>query len=679
MINRMACLALSALALMSLTSCTQRPKTNLVFISMDTTRADHIGAYGYDQAGTASIDALAGRGFLFRRHLTPAPVTLPSHASMFTGQFPPTHTVRDNGTFVLPDSAWTLAEALQLSGFDTSAFVGAFPLTASSGINQGFAHYDDSLEPGSGTDPMSPKAAISMFFDERPAGAVVDAAIAYHRERKPGRFFTFLHFFDPHQPLQPPPPYDIEFRARPYDGEIAYVDEQIGRFLSFLEQRGELQNTIVVITADHGEGLGEHGEMTHSTLLHQATLRVPLIIAGPGIDPGETDAWTSSTQLFSTLCELLGVELSADQDSAIGHSLLPLIANHGVEPPGWPVFESYFETIASRAVQGASQLSGWMEGDDRLIFGPRPELFDLRKDPRELDNRHAREPELAAYLFDALRAFLQQKEKASVGESAKSIDATTMQRLAGLGYVQSDPEALQALDDMLKVDGLIDPKDTVADVSLYSEARSAAVTGNWLLARELFTNLLERLPDNAKAHADMAMVMAQLGDVAAAAEHLELAQRASPKDSSILRQRAWLAIEQGQHRKGLDLLLAQDPERLDVSDCIWIASAFRRLEQSQEADTWLQRCSEMQPDAALPVMLLANAMAARGDAGAEALYRQLLGKNPYFALGFYNYGKWLLDHDRQAQAKSYFERAATLNPNHAPTQQALELLGATQP
>ncbi len=671
------CAAFLLLLVLVLCGCGRDPRPNLLLISMDTTRADHLGAYGRSEARTPAIDALAARGFLFRRHLSPAPVTLPAHSSLFTGLTPPAHGARDNGSFVLPPEQVTLAEVLREAGYRTSAFVGAFPLTARFGVDQGFEHFDDRLEPDAARGGEGMRAADSLFFDERPAEAVVSAAIAHHRERSAGPFFTFLHFFDPHQPLRPPPPYDVEFRSRPYDGEIAYVDEQIGRFLAFLEQRGELDNTLVVLTADHGEGLGEHGELTHSTLLHQATLHVPLVLAGPGIAPGETRVWSATVEVFATVLDLLGIDAPAARQDGVGRSLRPLIENAGIAPPDWAPFEAYFETIAPRAVQGASQLAAWMEGDVRYVHGPRPEQYDLDADPQELDNRHAREPARSAELLEALGAYLETAERRSVGATAQRLDAQTLQRLAGLGYIQFDPDALAGLDDMLEVEGLTDPKDAVVDVSLYSEARAASMGGHWPLALGLYRDLLRRLPDNPKAHADIAMVYAQLGQGARALDHLELAQRANPKDPQLLRQRAWLLVELGRDREGLDLLLAQDAEAIEGADCIWIALAHRRLGETDAARDWYARCPSLLPDNPWPLLLQGNFLASGGDLdAAEALYRDLLVRYPYFSLGAYNYGVLLAGSGRPEAARRLLQRAAALSPGHAPTQAALARLAA---
>ena len=376
---------LAGISLLAFLGCSAPEPANVVLITFDTTRADRLGPYGYEEGSTPTLDRMAQQGFTFDAHMTPIPITLPAHTTLLTGLTPPAHTVRDNGTFTVPEDALTLAEILQEEGYDTSAFVASFPLEEQFNLDQGFGHYDDEFSDHS-TAPLRPQ--MDIFFDERRAGAVVDAALRYHRERRPGPFFTFLHFFDPHQPQLPPSPYDVQFRAQPYDGEIAYADEQLGRFLNFLEERGDLDNTLVIFTSDHGEGLGEHGEVSHAMLLHQATLRIPLILQGPGVSQGRTSEWTFSTQIFATVLDYLGLD-TPELPVEPGHSLLPLMANEGEAPEGWPRFNAYFETIAPRASQGWAQQVGFMRESWRLVEGPRPTLYDLDQDPRELDNRHA--------------------------------------------------------------------------------------------------------------------------------------------------------------------------------------------------------------------------------------------------------------------------------------------------
>lgn len=659
------------LCVLGMAACSPPPSSrpNVLLISLDTTRADHLGVYGRAAARTPYLDALAAEGFLFRRHMTPVPITLPAHASLMTGHYPPTHTVRDNGTFIVPPEAVTLAEVLSGEGYATAAFLGAFPLAARFGLDQGFEVYDADFE-SAAEDPA--RRDRGVYFDERPAGEVVDAAVEYfgrHEGRRP--FFTFVHLFDPHQPQQPPAPYDVLFRASPYDGEIAYVDEQLGRLFDALKRRHLWHNTVVVVTADHGEGLGEHGELTHAMLLHQATLHIPLIVHGPGVPVGETRAWTSSTQVFGTLLDLLGIsppEVSPPRSHGLG-SLMG-----GREGGGeGRRFTAYFETIAPRTSQGWSQLSGWMEGDWRLIHGPKPELYHLGDDPREMTNLAQAKPHIVAELFAELRRFLAANEVRSVGDSLQQIDSATMERLAALGYLQGDLEAVGGMSDLLDVEGLIHPRDRVVDISLFSDAKASMAKGHWMLAQTLWRQLLANNPDNVDAHRGLALLYGMTEDWDRSLDHIDQGLALRPGALDLLRLKGEIAVQRGRFREGLDLLLelpAEDPAAL-----VWMGQALQGLERFDEAEETFRRGVDLEPDNRWMGLYLANQLAINGKyEEAEELYRSILEQAPYFHLAYYNYGTLLIDMGQPRRARGLLERSALLAPQHEPTAAALESL-----
>ncbi|HKB17098.1 MAG TPA: sulfatase, partial [Planctomycetota bacterium] len=245
------------------------PPANVLLVTIDTLRADHVGAYGWPYAETPNLDALARAGARFAEAYTPVPYTLPAHASLLTGTLPPRHGVRDNGRQSLPDSATTLAEWLAARGFATGAFVGAFPLERRFGLSQGFGVYDDELG--------APGDAFSIA--ERRGEEVVSRALRWiGGSAEP--FFAWVHLFDPHAPYAAPAPFGARFAARPYDGEVAYADACLGRLVEGLGTRRE--RTLLVVTADHGESLGEHGEATHGLTLYEPAVHVPLLLAWPG-------------------------------------------------------------------------------------------------------------------------------------------------------------------------------------------------------------------------------------------------------------------------------------------------------------------------------------------------------------------------------------------------------------
>jgi len=247
---------------------------NLLVITLDTTRADRLGAYGWHPSATPELDRLAAEGVLFERASAPAPLTLPAHASLFTSKYPPAHGVRDNGGFFLDERETTLAERLKAAGLKTGGFVGAYVLDRRWGIAQGFDFYFDDFDPSKFEMP-------SLADVERPGNEVADRALEWLQSVKGSRFFGWIHFYDAHSPYSPPEPYRTRFADRPYVGEIAFVDSQIGRIRAFLEQEHLLDRTIIVVLGDHGESLGDHGEGTHGFFVYESVLHVPLIVRAP--------------------------------------------------------------------------------------------------------------------------------------------------------------------------------------------------------------------------------------------------------------------------------------------------------------------------------------------------------------------------------------------------------------
>src|SRR3954451_3650236 len=292
----------------------RRPATlrpNLLLITIDTLRADHVGAYGATTGATPALDALAARGVRFDQVQTAVPLTGPSHATILTGQYPPTHGVRGNVVFTLGDTYPTLATRLKRRGYATAAFVGAYPVAAAFGFGQGFDTFDEEFHESGAADTGA----------ERRANEVADASLRWLEGRRDDPFFAWIHFYDPHAPYDPPAPYRERFASSPYDGEIAFTDSQVGRVLESVRASGHDRDTIVMVLADHGEGLGDHHELTHAVLTYQSTMRVPWIVAGPGIAAGQNvRARVATIDLVPTALALLGAE--ADR-SLLGRDLRP--------------------------------------------------------------------------------------------------------------------------------------------------------------------------------------------------------------------------------------------------------------------------------------------------------------------------------------------------------------------
>jgi arylsulfatase A-like enzyme/Flp pilus assembly protein TadD len=419
-----------------------------VLVTIDTLRADHVGCYGADWASTPTLDALASRGLRFSTAISPAPLTLPSHATLLTALDPPEHGVRANGAFRLEEGVPTLAERFGDAGFSTAAFVSAFVLDRRFGLARGFAHYDDTL------GVQSEDIGVAS----RPAGESVDRALAWLASA-PERFFLWLHLYDPHAPYEPPEPYRTRQLGRPYDGEIAYADAELGRLLAALDARFPDGRTLLAVTADHGESLGEHGEPTHAFSVYDATQRVPLILAGPGVPRGALDErLVRLADLAPTLLALAGLPPLA---GGTGASLLPAPAGPN-EPEAEPRV-AWVETLATQLDLGWSPLLGVRTREHKYVRAPIPELYELASDPGETRNLAAERKDVVARL-DAL---VEARAAAQKAVPNLGVDAETARRLESLGYLSASEPAPGAAP--LGQVGGPDPKQRMQDLEVLRE------------------------------------------------------------------------------------------------------------------------------------------------------------------------------------------------------------------
>ena len=480
---------------------------SVVLVTIDTLRADHVGAYGASFAETPTLDALAAAGVRFETAITATPLTLPSHASILTGMDPPAHGVRHNGTFKLAPEVTTLAERFQAGGWATGAFVGAVVLKARYGLDQGFDLYDDEIR--------GDKAAPGGYV-ERPAGEVVGAARAWlARTDRP--FFLWVHLYDPHMDYKAPEAFMRRFPDRPYDAEIAYADYQVGRLLEALRARGRLADTLVVVTSDHGESLGEHGETTHSMTLYDSVLAVPLLMAGPGLPAGQVvPGLVRVKDVAPTVLAQVGLDPLPE---AQGEDLSPLLA---ADAPGVPERgrAAYAETLATLLDNGWAPLHAIRTDQWLYVRSPRPELYDVTRDPRQLDNLvesdSARARPAQAELDAQISAALANEKHADGLE----LDDETRAQLHALGYAVADgPVAATG----------IDPKDGRRWLPLLHRAMGAYEAGQVALAAQLFLEVTEKLPANARAHSQLASIYYQEGRYKRALKHVDLAISYDPR------------------------------------------------------------------------------------------------------------------------------------------------------
>jgi arylsulfatase A-like enzyme len=469
----------------------------IVVITLDTTRADRIGCYGYERAETPHLDRLAAEGVVFDQAMAPVPVTLPSHASMFTGLYPPTHGVRYNGMFRLGPESVTVAELLRDAGWATAAAIAAYPVTAKSGIDQGFDAY---LDPFTDEDEASRPEHPEIRGD-----VVTESALDWLRGRPDGPFFLWIHYYDPHAPWNPPFPWSSTHRDRPYDGEIAFTDSEIGRVLDALDGEGILDDVVILVVGDHGEGLYDHGEKMHCNLVYQSTMRAPLIVRSPdGRQGARVDDPVSVVDVAPTVLDYAGLAIPEMH----GASLRPMVQGAVGEER-----VQYFETLAGSLVYGWSPLDGIRKGRWKYIRSPSPELYDLESDPGEERNVVAEHPDVAAEM-DALLDELVRRWEAQAGSSETvpvPLDPEELDRLASLGYIGG------AIVEAERVGPLA--RDLVHLETTIQYAVETEHSGAYDESFETWARVIEADPENRRALHGAARTASKAGRVAEAVSY----------------------------------------------------------------------------------------------------------------------------------------------------------------
>lgn len=424
------------------------PGVNLILITVDTMRADHLAAYGRPNARTPHMDRLAREGTLFTRMYASAPLTLPSHATFLTGRYPSSHGVHDNGAYRLGEESTTIAEYLSGTGYRTAGFVSSFQLDEKQGLAQGFHEYDDRMpDEFEIHDPRiasGPKAENIRYQSGQRRAEEITALVAEWLDRGGSEpFFLWLHFFDPHEAYDPPPPFDRMNRDLPfpdslYDGEIAYLDRELGRVIGELEERGIYDRCLVLLSADHGEGLGEHGERYHDTFIYDGTIRIPFLVGGGaaaarGGAPRLVDAPVRSIDVLPTLLDAAGVR---PRDDVQGESLLPYL--DGRERRGdWTCYAETYSPVHNLC----SRLFSIRTEEWKYIEAPLPELYRVAEDPGERENLIGRRPEVADDLRRILKDYLPEEETGRI-----EVDEETREKLEAIGYVHREGDGEPGLE-----------------------------------------------------------------------------------------------------------------------------------------------------------------------------------------------------------------------------------------
>ncbi len=597
---------------------------NLLLVTIDTLRADRLGCYGYSKIETPNLDALAARGVLFENAVAQTPLTPSSHASMFTGMYPHVHGVRNSGGFVLQSSSTTLAEILEQQGWDTAAFIGASVLKRLFGFHQGFAVYDDQM-------PKPAGHQLAREYPERPAGEVVDRALAWLGRQSGKPFFLWVHVFDPHLPYEPPGEFRLKYAGRPYDGEVAYVDRELGRLFEAVGQKAPEDQTLIAVLSDHGESLGEHGEYTHGVFLYDATLRIAFLLAGPGVPAGvRVSAQARTIDLLPTLLDLMGGRPPADCQ---GVSLVPAFRGRPVDTE-----YSYAETLFPKMNMGWAELRAIRSNRWKYIRAPKPELYDLSDDPEETRNVIDRHPVEAGALEARLRSILGPAAQGGVEKVQTSlVDEQTLRQLKTLGYLSG----FSAREYELSGQGA-DPKDRVAilrtlDIAAGPDSRLPSPERIRLLGRAL-----ESDPSNPSLYYHLGGELEKAGRYADA---MKLYQTGLER-----------GIRSGRlHSRIGDLLLRQG--------------------KKDEAIAAYERAAQFNPSDLESQTNLATAYLEKGRlADAERVFRWILATDPAHAAAHNGLGLIAIQRQDAAAARGYFERAVQLDPDLVEAQLNLGLI-----
>ena len=483
---------------------------NVVVITIDTLRADHLGCYGYKQIRTPNIDALAADSVRFERAYTPVPVTLPAHTAIFTGTYPTLNGMHDFSGNKLNPKQPTLATVLRQQGYTTGAVIGSAVLDSRFGLNQGFDFYYDHFD-------FNRLQEANLDAMERPGNVVTDIALDWLGKNTQGKFFLWMHLYDPHYPYRPPAPYSEQYKDQVYDGEIAFADAQFGRLIAFLKAKGLYDNTLIVLTGDHGESLGEHGEKTHGFFLYNATLHVPVIIHLPG----ETAANTVSdlvtlTDLMPTVLNELKIEVPAQVQ---GRSLLPLLKAKKEVPDS-----VYAETFLPRLHFNWSELRSVETEKYQFIQAPKPELYDLIADPGETRNLYADKKAVGDELQARLRALVSQYSADQELAEKTGIDPALMERLKSLGYAGFSGGTNSTTTD----NSGADPKDRIQVYELISEAVAESQHGEYQSSTEKLTAALKTEPNSVPVHYLLGLNHYRLREYPKAVAELERVLELSP-------------------------------------------------------------------------------------------------------------------------------------------------------
>lgn len=693
---------LGALALvLTLAACRATPPgpvgaavpKHLVIVTIDTLRADRLGAYGSTTVKTPNLDRLAQAGALAEHASVHVPLTRPSHVSLFTGLYPAENGIRDNVSPSLAPDVPVLAEILQQQGFRTAAFVSSIVLSRQSGLNRGFAQYSDKFDIG------EDDARFLNTIQKRGDRTMAEAT-AWLAQGGDERRFAWIHLYDPHDPYEPPEPYASQYAGRPYDGEVAWSDELIGRLDTALAANQLRDDTLLIVTSDHGEGLDEHKEAVHGFFVYETTLHVPLLLRGPGIAPGtKLGIVTRTVDLLPTVLDLLGL---ADRTPRVsGRSLAP--AFHGTAMDEEATFA---ESLVPLVHYGWSDLRAIRDGRWKYILAPRPELYDLQADPGERENLLDREPQRARAYRSGIEQRLREEQAvlAKASPATASVPPDLLEKLGALGYVSAtggstpkasgaDPkdkiEEYQAVNTLMR-EGLIGLQegrfaDSLARFrqlfgrgvdsfeSHYYAARSLMGLRRWREAAAQYDAAIQKLPAYTPAYVGLAEARLGDNDLAGASDAVSRGQKVAPQDPRLIERQGDIARRAGD--AGAAVQAYQKVASLAPEDAlirVKLGELLRDVGRTDDSVRALREAVKLDPEQPSFWNSLGMVLGGSGDLpGAEQAFREAAGRDQQNAQYQYNLGLALARQQKRPEAQAAFRRALEIDPRFAPARERL--------
>jgi arylsulfatase A-like enzyme/Flp pilus assembly protein TadD len=614
---------------------------NVLLITLDTTRADRLGCYGYARAATPALDALARRGTLFERALAQVPMTLPSHASLLTGRYPRELGIRRNAQAALGRDHPTLASVFEGRGYRTGAFVAAFVLDSRYGLDRGFDVYDDDV----GEDVLT-----------RRADEVTDRALAWLQSARERPFFAWIHYFDPHKPYEPP----AAFRgvgADAYDGEIAFVDTQVARLTNWLEAQGLADETLVVVAGDHGESFGEHGEHGHAMFLYHTNLRVPLILAHPRLGrPGARVAEVVElANVFSTVLDLFGW---ARPEGLLSRSIAPALRGQALEPR-----ESYAESDYVQHTYGWAPQHSLTSASWKYVSSTRPELFELVSDAAEERNLVHEREEVASAMRQGLVA--RHREMRAGRALEVPLDEDARRRLESLGYVSGGPS--NGGDEELVSAGRPDPKDMLDVVEQLRRAEEVRVRGEPAKALAILETVAPRSPDSLRVRHLLAQAYVDAGRPKDALRAAEATLELDPAFAPAQALAGEALVELGRLSEGVERFRAAaalDPA--EVRSLVRLAQERQGSGRLDAAATLYETALELRPDQAAIHNELGLVRERQGRLGAAVpSYRRAVELDPELPQARANLALALARQGRVDEAVEHLREAVRIEPQQA--------------